>query len=211
MSASSGFSDPVTVATLVVAGVTALLALITFWQVRVTRSTLELSVRPLLANAKFDPTRQEKLLFGAPGRISPEVPHGALFYESSTGDAFWLSVAFENIGSGPAAVSGAYVTPAIQASVHVSPTFVAVGEVLRVNFSILTSMPDNERFRDFWWAMDGLAVTVEYSDTNNGQRIRTTAHIQQAATQAPWIGSVTIEEKGWRGTWKLMARGHGNY
>lgn len=73
-----GFSDPATVATLVLAALTAGLVIVTYLQGRLARRTLNLSIRPLLVNPGHELADQglDRILFGAPGRISIDVPRG---------------------------------------------------------------------------------------------------------------------------------------
>ena len=103
-------SDPVALATLVVAAATVVLAFVTDRLAGLTRSTLDLSIRPLLADPVLvDGTEEmEHLLFGPPGRVEHKVHRGELYVEY-TEERF--SVAFENLGAGVATVTGASLDP----------------------------------------------------------------------------------------------------
>lgn len=185
-------------ATLVVALGTVALAAATYRQVHLSRSSLDLSVRPFLADP-LPPTRegdQEELLFGAPGRISVQVAQGELFYQGEGSDTFYLSVAFENIGAGVAAIVGAETDPAVPGDINVSRKFVPVGAIVRVNLSVLTELPGAERFRDQWWAIKGFSVLIRYADTNGKQTLTSTASIGQAATQAPFVKEIAVFREG---------------
>src|SRR3954452_23175632 len=99
--AAGGKLDSVAVATLALVGVTAILALATFWLARVARRSLDTSARPLLVDpGRRDQTEDEDILFGAPGRISATVRRGELFFQQYETGNFHLSVAFQNIGPG---------------------------------------------------------------------------------------------------------------
>ncbi len=107
-------------------------------------SALSVGIRPLLADprpAGFADFQEEKLLFGAPGRISPTVPWGNLWWEEDgDGSVRHFSVAFENIGSGPAAIVAWRTNPEIPGSLYVSRKFVPVGSLLRLNVSVQTEI-----------------------------------------------------------------------
>ena len=100
----------VAVGTLSLAAVTLFLVIRTSGIVEVSERALSVGLRPLLADprpAGFSDTQQEQLLFGAPDRISPTVPWGRLWWDHlPDGSVPHFSVAFENIGSGPAAIVG---------------------------------------------------------------------------------------------------------
>ena len=187
-----GWAD---VTTLVVAVGTVTLALVTYTQVRLSRRSLDLSIRPLLADATPHADATENLLFGAPGRISVTVPRGALFYRGDGESTFHISVAFENIGAGVAAIEGGEMDPSI-GDVYVSRKFVPVGEVVRVNVAILTSVPGAERFNDFWWAMDRVTVSIRYTDANGKQPLVSRAVIGQAAVKGPWVEEIAVYRDG---------------
>jgi hypothetical protein len=204
-------------ATLVVALGTVALAYVTNRQVRLSRTSLDLSIRPLLADPS-PPTatsEAEDLLFGAPGRISAQVKRGALFYtdpsepgrDAAPGE-FHLSVAFENIGAGAAAIVDAAVEPSVRGEIYVSRRFVPVGEIVRVNVSVLADLSGMERFRDMWWAMEGLSVLIRYTDSNGGQPLTSRAIFRQAATRTPYVEEVAIFAGKDQ---KLIARGRGSY
>lgn len=189
--------------------VTLVLALATVGLARVSYRQLRLSIRPFLADPlPAEEGAEETLLFGAPGRISPRVPRGALFYTHERPGAFHFSVAFENVGAGVAAVTGADVDPDVSAGVHISRKFVPVGALVRVNVSVLTELPEAEQFRDQFWAMGGVTVSVHYTDANGKQPLMTRAVITQAATQGPWVHEIAVFREGRA---KPIAVGQGSY
>lgn len=198
------------VATLVVALGTVVLALVTSRQVKLSRSALDLSIRPFLGDPapSSGSEEMEDLLFGAPGRISVQVPRGAFFYRGEGSGVFNLSVAFQNLGTGLAAVAGAEVDTGIAADVYVSRRFVPAGSIVRVNVSVGTSFPGNERFDDQWWAMEGLAVTIRYSDANGRQRLISRATIEQAATRLPYVAQIDVFREGEA---RPLVTGRGSY
>jgi hypothetical protein len=192
------------------------LAVVTFWQVRLNRTSLKLSIRPFLA----DPSpefrgRQDDLLFGAPGRASFRVPRGKFFYKS--GGPFYLSVAFENIGAGVAAILSAEVDPPVAGDIYVSRRFVPVRGQVRVNVAVMTDLPEGERFKDQFWAMEGVSVVVRYTDANGEQPMRSKAVIMQHATRAPYINEIAVfRDREWWQRWQWwnprpVALGRGSY
>lgn len=207
---AAGFADPVSVATFVLAALTAGLVVVTYLQGRLARRALDLSIRPLLVNPGQQVADEgvDHILFGPPGRISAKVPRGTLFYQGAGSANFHLSVAFENIGAGAAAIIDARTEPDFPGQVYVSRTFVSVGSQVRVNVSVLVGEPGTERFNDQWWAMDGLAVVVRYSDTNGGQVMVSQATIKQYATMAPHVQELTVCSGDGQ---RVIARGRGSY
>jgi hypothetical protein len=196
-------------ATFVLALATAGLVLVAYRQMRLARAGTELSVRPLLVDPSplVEPVPQETILFGAPGRISPAVGVGALFSQSSDG-AFHLSVPFENAGGGVAAIQGASIEPEVDADIKVSRRFVRPGATVRVNISVLTQLPGAARFRDQWWAMEPLAVSVSYTDASGRQPMVSKAVFTQAATQGPWISRIEVYHGRRR---RMLTTGTGSY
>ena len=202
----------VAVGTLSLAAVTFFLVRRTARMVDVSERTLEVGIRPLLADprpAGFSDTQEEQLHFGAPGRISPTVPWGTLWWETaSDGSVPHFSVAFENIGAGPAAIVAWRTNPKILGDVYVSRKFVPVGSLLRVNVSVLTQMPEADRFKDQWWAMKGIDVIVDYTDTDGGEVLTSTATIRQYATQGPTVQQIKITRKS---DGHVLATGESSY
>lgn len=183
--------------TLGLAGATLALVSKSRGMMQVSQRALEAGVRPLLADPQFvDASRpDETLLFGAPGRISPSVPYGSLFHDQmADGGVSHFSVAFENVGSGVAAIHGWRTEPNLPGDVYASRKFVPVGSLLRINVSVLRGMPGAERFDDQWWAMDGIDIIVEYSDTYGGHTLISTASIRQYATQGPFVQGITVQK-----------------
>lgn len=209
-------NDPVASATFVLAVVTFGLVVVTFQLVRLTRSSVDLSIRPLLADpSESADGEEEHLLFGPPMRISPLVPRGKLFYQASSPGSFHFSVALENLGAGVAAITGARTEPKFSGSVWVSRKFVPVGSIVRVNVAVNRSLQGSEPLDEHWWAMNGICVVVEYSDSNGGQRMVTKATIMQAATQGPSVKEISIFHRRTRLFRKekhsLIASGKGSY
>jgi hypothetical protein len=163
----------------------------------VAKDALLVGVRPLLA----DPTlasdnSAETLIFGAPGRISPDVPYGKLWFDfNEDGTLAHFSVPFENVGSGVAGVSSARVVPNPNGDVYVSRKFVPVGALLRVNVSVLHPNTDTEQFQSDRWAVNGVLVHVDYTSSYDGEKFTATADIRQYATQDPFVQSITIASK----------------
>lgn len=56
-------------------------------------------------------------------------------------------------------------------------------------------MPGAERFKDQWWAMEGIDVIVDYTDTDGGEVLTSTATIRQYATQGPTVQQMVITRK----------------
>ena len=186
---------------------TTALAAVAVWQLLITRRASLLAVRPLLVDATplSEPVPQERVLFGAPGRTSPFVDVGALYYDDEAG--FHLSMPFENIGAGAAAIQGARLEPNYDADISVNRLFVAPGATVRVNVAILPDLEGNARFRDQWWAMATLSVVIEYTDAAGKQRMVSHAHLNQAAVRGPWVGEVRVCRRALRGRWKVVATG----
>lgn len=201
----------VAVGTLSLACVTLALVVKTRGMVEVTQAALEVGQRPLLVDPspQDDAAPPEHLLFGAPGRISPTVPRGKLFWQQNKdGSVSHFSVAFENVGNGVAAVVGWRTTPPLPGDVYVSRKFVPVGALLRVNVSVLQGMPGAEAFKDQWWAMGGIGVEVDYTSAYGGEELTSTATIKQYATRGPCVQEVIIRRKA---DGKVVAVGRGSY
>jgi|SRR5665213_3154513 len=199
----------VTVATIILAVATFGVVLVTYGQLRLARAAAQIATRPLLVDPtpQIAPVPQETILFGAPGRISPTVGLGELFYAQGPG-TFHLSVAFENAGAGVAAIVGADTEPHFDCDTYVSRRFVPPGSTVRVNIAILTTIAGNEQFDDHWWAMDPLALVIKYTDANGGQPMTSKALFTQAATRAPYVSKVEV----YRGRkQELLTTGIGSY
>jgi hypothetical protein len=188
----------VTSATLIVAAVTGGLVLATLFQVLLSRRALDQSIRPLLA----DPTRSEddsdteKILFGAPGRDSPDVVKGK-FYLRRTVGLLQLSIPFENVGAGVAVVTAARTEPS-SGDTKISRGFVPVNGTVRINISILLGLENTKIFEKAGtWAYDGFFVIVDYTDARGRQKRSTRAEIRQYATQAPFVQNLSVTERRW--------------
>jgi hypothetical protein len=186
-------------ATLALAIVTAGLVVVAFLQVRLARLGLDQSIRPLLADPIPRPSTAEPeiLLFGAPGRASVSVPQGRLYFSESGAASFELSVPFENIGAGVATILAARTAPRFTGDVYISRKFAPVGATVRVDLSVLSGMPGSDRFKNEWWAMDGISVIIEYSDANEKQHRTSRAEIRQYATQRPFVQHISVTTKHW--------------
>jgi hypothetical protein len=187
-----------TTATLIVAAVTGGLVFVTFFQVILSRRALDQSIRPLLA----DPTRSEddsdteKILFGAPGRDSPDVVRGR-FYIHRTAGSLQLSIPFENVGAGVAVMTSARTDPP-SGEAKISRGFVPVNGTVRINISILLGLELTKIFeKQATWAYDGFFVIVEYTDARGRQKRTTRAEIRQYATQGPFVQNVSVIERRW--------------
>jgi hypothetical protein len=174
------------------------------------RRSLRLAVRPFLADPS--PTKftdvHEQLQFGAPGRISVEVRRGDFWHEMSGPSGGHFSVAFENVGSGVAAVVSARVEPPLRGDVYVSRRFVPTGEIIRVNVSVLDLPAEGKSPLGQWWAMEGVDVLIEYSDTIGEARLLSRASIRQYATQGPFVQEITVSDLVED---KVLAVGRGSY
>lgn len=187
-----------TAATLAVAAVTGGLVLVTLFQVILSRRALDQSIRPLLA----DPTRSEsdmdteRILFGAPGRDSPDVVKGR-FYMNRTEGMLQISVPFENVGAGVAVITGAKTEPS-SGEAKISRGFVPVNGGMRINISILLGLESTKVFeQDGAWAYDGFVVSIEYTDARGRQNRTTRAEIRQYATQGPFVENISVVERRW--------------
>ena len=184
----------VTLATVVLAIVTAGLVVVTSLQVWLARSARDQAVRPLLADPTPRPRGDalEIIQFGAPGRATVSVPPGSLYFSEPGQGAFQFSVAFENIGAGVATIHAAHTEPRFHGDVYVSRKFAPVGSLVRVNVSVLSGMEGSDRFADQWWAMDGISVTIDYTDASGRQHQSSRAEIRQYATQGPFVQHISV-------------------
>ncbi len=92
-----------------------------------------------------------------------------------------------------------------------SQRFVPVGGQVRVNVAVLTDLPEGERFKDFWWATDGVSVVIKYTDSNAKQRMRTKAVITQFATKGPLVTEMAVfQDRKWRKP-RRVALGRGSH
>lgn len=202
-----------TIATLVLAGITAALVGVALLQALITHATLQQSLRPLLADPQPRPASDETELvqFPAPGRDSTMVPAGSFFYQSFSSDHLQVSVAFENIGAGVAAVVGARADPAEiprgvgHSSVHISRKFVPVGALVRVNVSMDVGP---EGFGRGWFGSAGLSVVIDYTDSAGRQFQSSRATIGEYVTQLPFVQEIeVIRPRRWRRPEIVRAKG----
>ncbi|MDG7000321.1 MAG: hypothetical protein JRN15_14555 [Nitrososphaerota archaeon] len=197
--------------TLGLAAITFMLSLKTKEMAEASRKASQLSVQPLLADPRLpiSEASEEQILFGAPGRISPKVPYGKLFYhKDKDGRVSHFSLAFENIGAGTAAIHSAKVEPPIPGDIYISRKFVPVGSLLRVNVSVLPGLPGSKQFEGHWWAMEGIEISVDYSDVAGGETLTSTASIRQYAVQDPFVREITIRRAA---SGEILAIGQSSY
>jgi hypothetical protein len=178
--------DALALATLLLVAATMLVALAAFRQATLAKNALELSIRPLLADPEPVTSEQEVewTTFGPPGRDSIRLGVGVFFYREDGG---LVSFPFRNIGSGAAVITNATTEPAINGSVYVARKFVPQGEHVRVNIS-RTPEGDHQSMP--------LAVLIHYTDAAGRQAMISRADVQQAATQGPWIETISVFKKG---------------
>lgn len=165
-------------------------------QYALTRRSLDLSVRPLLAEADpphTGPDDAETIQFGAPGRNAVKVPL-ASFYANTDGTQ--ISVPFRNIGAGAAVITKCATTPAAGGDVSATRKFVPTGEYVRVNVSRIPRIVQGKPTQDQWWAMEGFIVSVDYTDSAGRQAMTSRAEIRQYATKGPFIEVISIFKKG---------------
>ncbi|MGD0145194.1 MAG: hypothetical protein ABSC92_18750 [Rhizomicrobium sp.] len=121
---------------------------------------------------------------------------GEFFHHTTDGGVSHFSIAFENVGSGVAAIAGgARVRPSLMGDVYVSRKFVPVGQIVRVNVSVLRGGRTPECFSTQWWAMDGIEIEIDYTDTNGGDPLTSRAVIRQYVTQGPCVQEITVFRK----------------
>ena len=165
-----------------------------------SRETVERSARPLLVDPCSSTTGlpHETLLFGAPGRISPLVSVGEMWWDANKdGSLGHFSIALENVGAGVAAIGECRVRPEPFGDVLMSPMFVPVGGFLRVNVSVQQALVNTpSQFKDQWWAIDGVWVEVDYTPSIGGDVLTTIAEIRQYATRQPFVQFVTVRRNG---------------
>jgi hypothetical protein len=193
---AASYGDPATVASLVIGAVTLLLVVATFRQGQLAHQSLARSIRPLLADAIEMGTEPavEYVQFGAPGRDGVRVPPGSLYFDNA-GGKLQVSVPFRNIGAGVAVITGATTTRVEGGSVVVTRKFVPVGELVRVNVSLVVGESDDPLATQ-WWAMEGFNVSVDYSDAEGAQPLTSRAEIRQYATHGPFIERIAVFRKG---------------
>jgi len=189
-------NDSLTLATLALVVITLGLVIATLWQVRLNRRSLDLSIRPLLAET--DPVVEgpnvEDVQFGPPGRTSLRVRLGELALNE---DGTNISLPFRNIGAGVAVITGATTDPEVEGSVVVARKFVPVGEHVRVNVSVQrpeSTLPVPQT--GHWWAMKPFAILIQYTDAEGRQPLVSRAEFRQAATQGPWVAKISVFKKG---------------
>jgi hypothetical protein len=205
-------TDPSTLATFSLAGLTFLLVLATYLQVRASRVAFDWSIRPLLAEVPaLAAASNEILQFGAPGREAVEVADHEFYFRVDE-NVFQFSVPFRNVGNGVAAITGVEITPDAPGDCVFSRKFVRPGEHVRVNKSVHLGSPESGPLIDNW--QQSLAVTVEYRDARGGRPLRSSAKVRGYATHAPFVEWIEISFRTrsivvWRKKWKtLVLSGH---
>jgi hypothetical protein len=198
VSSQSTWSDPVAVATVLLVLVTLGLVIATFRQVRFGRRSLNLSIRPLLADplpVPVDAKYTEVLQFGPPGRDSFAVRPGELHVQNDRSST-QISLALRNIGGGVAVIREVTTDPSVAGSVYYSPKFVPVGETIRINISVLHGVDESQIFEAEQWAYDGFTVAVTYTDGEGDQELTSKAIFKQYATQGPFVESIEVYKHG---------------
>ena len=186
------FTNPPTLATFAVAGVTFALVAVTYRQVLASRHAFNLSMRPMLAEVPFRVgAPKEAVQFGAPGR-SNVVLADHEFYLSPPGDIFQFSVSFRNVGGGVAVITGVDIAPEAPGECVFSRKFVRPGEHVRVNKSVQLGLPESQALVGSWRTT--LAVNVEYCDADGGQPLVSTAQIREYATHAAFVQWIEVFE-----------------
>jgi hypothetical protein len=165
----------------------------------VTRREVELSTRPLLADAGREELSGESILFGAPGRPSFNLgPGHAFFFRLGDDGVLYCSVPFRNIGAGVAVVTSQEAEPAPQlGEVIVSRRFARPGEVVRVNISARADASSDERLAEALRAGE-FTVIISYSDADGGQRLVTHADVKRFAVSDFAVRRIAIFREGER-------------
>jgi hypothetical protein len=140
------------------------------------------------------------------------VPAGSFFFESLGSRTLHVSVAFENIGAGVAAVLGARADPAAtieevrgHSSIHISRKFVPVGALVRVNVSMDVGP---ESFGRGWFNSAGLSIVIDYTDAVGKQFQSSRATIDEYVTQSPFVKEIAVvRPRRWRKPEIVKARG----
>lgn len=195
---------------MVLAFATMAMAVATYQQLGLTRYALDLNIRPLLADATVtdNDQRTELLQFGAPARQTVTVKWGTFYHHKLDGiGSLYLSVAFQNIGSGVAAIQSAGMEPSV-GEIKISRKFVPVGDMVRVNISILGGLKTTQRFASDWWATEGIEVWIRYTDARGRQTLMSRAAIRQYVTQGPFVQEISVHEGGGKGS---TVTGRGTY
>ncbi|MHB1640554.1 MAG: hypothetical protein ACYCUD_12080 [Candidatus Dormibacteria bacterium] len=172
------------------------LAVATESSAALARRAQDLTIRPLLADPRpaLPGTPDDLVQFGAPGR--PVLPVGACTFDfSRQGQVFLLTVPFENVGAGVAVIQGCGLHPRGTGDLSVSRKLVPVGTTVRVSASLLIG-DETDRFASDSWAMDGVLVSITYTDADGGQPLISRAEIRQYATQAPFVERIAIFHQG---------------
>jgi hypothetical protein len=196
---AEGWFDPVAVSTLALVLVTLGLVVVTGVQLVLSRRDVELSVRPLLAEAP-EPAADgppEAVTFGAPGRDTVLIRDGEFWFdrpEQGRSGNVQVSVAFRNVGNGLAVIVGAGTEPEVTGSRKTSRMYVPVGETVRVNVSTLVE--DNGDDTERWWHYANLAVFVRYTDADGKQPLTTKALVREYAVHEPHVERVEIWRDG---------------
>lgn len=194
--------------TLLLVGVTFILALVTFRQVQLSRRTFNMSIRPLLVEpVAQDVEPPDKVLFGAPGRNEVQVSYGRLYLDDDHGQvrSLQFSVPFRNAGPGTAVITGTRTVPAGAGEINASRMYVSVGECVRVDGSISTSMSKTLVESVKSWSFD---VEVDYCDVEGNQHMISAAQIRKYVTMDWHIERITIRYAGKVKPFLISARSH---
>lgn len=156
----------------------------------------DLGIRPLLADPRPPPpgAPDEQVQFGAPGRPVVTMPAGSFYVERGE-SSFRLSVPFENVGAGVAVVQEVRMEPRGVGDLRVSRKLVPVGTTVRVSASILIT-GETDAFASDNWAMEGVFVSISYTDADGGQPLISRAEIKQYTTQGPFVEKIAVFHQG---------------
>lgn len=190
--------------------VTFILALITFRQVQLSRRTFNLSIRPLLVEPIAQGAESpERVLFGAPGRNEIQVSYGRLYLDDDFGRvrSLQFSVPFRNAGPGTAVITDTRTVPAAVGDIDASRMYVSVGECVRVNGSIQTSIPQSHKLVESVksWTFD---IEIDYCDVEGNQRMTSASQIRKYATMDWHLERITIRHAGVADPFLVSARSH---
>jgi hypothetical protein len=122
------------------------------------------------------------------------MPAGSFYVERGE-SSFRLSVPFENVGAGVAVVQEVRMEPRGVGDLRVSRKLVPVGTTVRVSASILIT-GETDAFASDNWAMEGVFVSISYTDADGGQPLISRAEIKQYTTQGPFVEKIAVFHQG---------------
>jgi hypothetical protein len=156
----------------------------------------DLGIRPLLADPRpaAAGTPDEQVQFGAPGRPVIAVPAGSFYFKREE-SSFRLSVPFENVGAGVAVIQEIGMEPRGSGDLRGSRKLVPVGTTVRISASIPIT-GDADAFASDYRAMEGVFVSISYTDADGGQPLLSRAEIRQYTTQGPFVEKIAVFHQG---------------